>query len=44
MEQNNLEKSAGFLSEIGIVLRRDGYDSYRRHAVVCCVAIKTQRR
>ena len=25
MEQNNLEKSAGFLSEIGIVLRRDGY-------------------
>ena len=27
MEQNNLEKSAGFLSEIGIVLRRDGYDT-----------------
>ena len=27
MEQNKLEKSAGFLSEIGIVLRRDGYDT-----------------
>ena len=27
MEQNNLKKGAGFLSEIGIVLRRDGYDT-----------------
>lgn len=27
MEQNNLEKSAGFLSEIGIVLRRSGFDT-----------------
>ena len=27
MEKNNLKKGAGFLSEIGIVLRRDGYDT-----------------
>jgi hypothetical protein len=27
MEQNNLKKGAGFFSEIGIVLRRDGYDT-----------------
>jgi len=27
MEQNNLKKGADFLSEIGIVLRRDGYDT-----------------
>jgi len=27
MEQNNLKKGAGFLSEIGIALRREGYDT-----------------
>jgi len=27
MEQNNLKKGAGFLFEIDIVLRRDGYDT-----------------
>jgi hypothetical protein len=27
MEQNNLKKGAGFFAEIGIVLRRDGYDT-----------------
>ena len=27
MEQNNLKEDTGFLSEVGIVLRRGGYDT-----------------